>query len=283
MESGSKITISKAIFCSWINCNVELFNDAEHTAHLESHANDVIEEWNAPSRCLWEGCRSKATFKSSKAYRHHLTNIHTHPLVCDDTGCTYKKPFRNNGDLNRHKITAHSANKLFQCPYESCQADVRSFIRKDKLLQHIQEIQHENDAFCPRPHCTYIHRSRHTGFSDRKAISAHFSTYHSLLREGGYECSLGNCAETNYHSDWSIWGLKDHLQYQHKIPSYSAKEKWWVVSVLVQKMKRDKGKTILLAHLQALEQEIGCNIPWHDCQICEGKEIGTMNNGEMEH
>jgi hypothetical protein len=155
-------------------------------------------------------------------------------------------------------------------------------------LKHIREIQHENDAFCPKSHCEYANRSGHTGFSNRKAISAHFSRYHSLLSEGGYECGLGKCAESNCYSDWKdIWNpnqhLQDHLQHHHGIPDNVGTEIQYVLWELVIKVKYGKGKTFLLAHLQALEQETGCKIPWHDCQICEDKEIGTLDNGEMEY
>jgi hypothetical protein len=185
--------------CTWSGCGESVTSQAL-TDHLSTHALDVLKVLAYPSRCLWQGCKSKASFKTKTSYKDHLTNIHTHPLTCTEYRCSYKKPFRNDGDLGRHKNTVHSSQRKYECPYDSCNAEITNFARRDKWLKHIRETQHFQDAFCPFHHCQLEFGVDSKGFTSRQAISTHFSRYHAENRTACYDCGLGSCG-LNPHCD----------------------------------------------------------------------------------
>lgn len=251
----------KVVNCSWLGCEFQALPSEYLTTHLDVHASDALKLWRHPSRCLWQGCSSKAVLKTLKSYQQHLINIHTRPLVCDVSGCLYKKPFRDVADLSRHKVTIHFEDQQYACPYDDCEAEIRTFARKDKVLKHIREVQHINDAFCPFSHCERAQLRGTVPFQTRKEISGHFSESHQMLQDGGYECDLGSCSNTDAKGQWTVEGLQNHLSMCHGVyypwsPSY---------------IMKDAGQKIfLLEDLKEAQRKLPtCNFfSWHDCTIC---------------
>jgi hypothetical protein len=243
--------------CTWDRCGASLSSDAEFTAHLENHSRDALTDWIAGSKCTWRGCPSKAVFKTSKAYNHHLKNIHTQPLICPEPRCSYKKPFRNEDDLNRHKLTAHLKQHRFECPYESCESEPKTFARKDKWLQHIRETEHENDALCPYHHCRSTQSATSKQFVTRKEISKHFGGHstHAESRESGYQCGLGSCGNNLLPESWSRNGLRDHLGTHHGIKYFSA----------IWNLQDSGTRVFMVDHLRHENS-------WHDCTLCAPQE-----------
>ncbi|KAM3066627.1 hypothetical protein ACMFMF_010133 [Clarireedia jacksonii] len=231
-----------------------LQNNNKDRGHLGSH--ESMMPFNAPSRCTWEGCKTKTTFKTSKSYQHHLNNIHLKPLLCSVPRCSHKKPFRNRSDLQRHIDTIHSTNRPYVCPYPTCESETKRFARKDKWLQHIRETQHLNDAICPYHHCVSV-----AEFTSRKEISAHFSKYHSNYADDGYlasySCSLGACAEM-IDEHWSKILLINHLVNCHGIPSLG----YWVAEV-----NGGGNKTVY---------SVSEKIQWHACTVCDPQNSASL-------
>jgi hypothetical protein len=208
--------------CTWDGCELSFPSPEDLANHLTEHSQAVLARWVQHSGCIWQGCRSKAIFKSAGAYEHHLRNIHSYPLVCNAPRCPHKKPFRNHADLDRHNRTAHLKEQKYECPYDSCEAETRTFARKDKWLKHIRETQHQNDAICPLFHCSLKQRKTPKEFATRKEIIEHFNSYHSADPENRYECALGSCGDNLKPDFWTIGGLRDHIQDDHQFSSYSS-------------------------------------------------------------
>lgn len=236
----------------------------ELAAHLEIHASHASALWKPSSTCTWQGCSSKAVFKTPGSYSIHLKNLHTHPLVCTTPGCSYKKPFRNEQDRERHNVTAHLKALKFICPYDSCEAEVRSFARKDKWLKHIRETEHQNDAFCPFSHCAALQQdATKGGFTTRTEISKHFSVYHTGNREDGYQCALESCGKYSSPHCWNRAGLAKHLESHHGIGnSYQ----------VISNCDENGSKIISIEHFTSSHRVF----PWrsyytgplYDCTIC---------------
>lgn len=182
--------------CTWDGCQQRLPGDKELRDHLSAHSVDALAHWACGSTCTWQGCKSKAKFKTTHQFNTHLENIHAKPLLCTRSRCTYKRPFRNKYELERHNSSKHSAGRPWECPYDYCPSETRAFARKDKWLKHIREVQHENDAFCPYQHCYPSTTRPGKGFEDRKKIATHFNRWHSLRVADGYGCALGSCGNT---------------------------------------------------------------------------------------
>lgn len=256
----------KVVNCSWLGCEFQEQSDEHLTAHLDLHASNALKLWRHLARCSWSGCSSKATFKNVKSYQQHLTNIHTRPLVCDVSACLHKKPFRNVADLSRHKITIHSESQPYACPYDDCEAEIRTFARKDKLLKHIREVQHNNDAFCPFPHCSESQLSDPVAFQTREEIITHFSRNHEALRGNAYECRLGSCSSTDAKGQWVFSGLWPHLQECHGLT-------WSEACRSCNIMAKANQKFFILEHLEEAKRvgKYRYHNPdylWHDCTKC---------------
>lgn len=201
--------------CTWDQCP-QMCAESELKIHLRNHGNNALHQFQPPSTCIWPGCSSKAVFQSKTNYSHHLDNIHVEPLICTAPNCSYKKPFRNQDDLDRHSSTIHSDVKNYECPYPSCDSEIKKFARKGKWLKHIRETIHDNDAFCPYYHCT-LGEAKSWPFKNRKQISTHFDIIHARNSEEAYECALGTCAENPFPANWSRYGLEKHLRDDHSL------------------------------------------------------------------
>lgn len=206
--------------CTWDGCQPNINIDEELKAHLASHALNALARWTRGSKCRWLGCKSKAVFKLRSLFLEHLQNIHTNPLLCTKPRCSSKKPFKNKHELERHNSTSHSTERKWECPYDNCSSETRSFARKDKWMQHIRETQHENDAFCPFYHCSLILNQSLNGFESRQEIGKHFGSTHSGRPVDAYMCAVGSCENTRNSDRWSSEGLQKHLRLQHKIDMY---------------------------------------------------------------
>jgi hypothetical protein len=213
----TKLTSHKYLRCTWDGCEFSVSSLGDLTNHLTEHSKESWAKWTSHSKCVWQGCKSKAIFKTSKLYGEHLKHIHSHPLLCTSPRCSYKKPFRNQADLNRHNQTAHRKEKKWECPYDSCGAETRTFARKDKWLKHIRETQHENDAFCPFFHCSLQQQKTLKLFANRKEISMHFASQHAGDPDSRYECALGSCGGDLKPDFWTIEGLFTHASKEHDI------------------------------------------------------------------
>ncbi|KAE9373597.1 hypothetical protein N431DRAFT_374175 [Stipitochalara longipes BDJ] len=240
--------------CTWEGCQGPHVG-VELGAHLEDHAHDALARWNRQSKCTWQGCKSKAVFKRSRQLKKHLHNIHTKPLLCTEPHCTHKKPFRNKHDLERHNSTRHSIERPWECPYDSCSSEIRTFARKDKWLKHIQETPHENDAFCPFHHCRLLQSQPGKIFGDRKEIGKHFrEAEHAGRNTDGYTCGLGSCGIAEKQDRWILFGLWTHLLNMHKVVIYFSES---------QKILRGSNRTFRLQHVPADYLD-----KWIDCEDC---------------
>jgi hypothetical protein len=243
--------------CTWVGCQQTADKHDELKAHLESHSFEARALWTPGSKCTWQGCKSKAVFKSISQMKQHLTNIHSDPLMCTQSRCPYRKPFKNRHDLERHTSTKHSAERKWECPYESCQSEIRFFARKDKWLKHIREVQHENDAFCPFYHCSLMAAQSGQGFESRKEIGKHFSDKHAGKDDDAFSCALGSCGKTPAHDRWNFETLRRHLVDAHKTG--------WIFFSL-ESILQATGGIFRLQHLS--QYQFHKDVGWVDCKIC---------------
>lgn len=265
--------------CTWEGCNVSLTSIEGLTTHLDRHANEASEQWTRLSRCTWPGCRSKVTFKAAGAYKKHLSNIHTRPIICTEVRCSNLKPFRNRGDLQRHRKTIHLRLE-YPCPYGNCPSETQIFIRKDKLLKHIRETVHENDAYCFSYHCQAERLKCALPFTTRKEISAHFGNHHETNPEEAFRCALGSCRNNPSHDFWNERRLERHLIDCHGISRLN-----W----LGENCKDAGSRAFDVEHFthQAPDKSyLNYTNPWHDCTICAPRaqahdgENSTVQDGE---
>jgi len=287
MEEPLPIKLSKhvekapttVLLCTWKGCESVLDLTESLTTHLDNHAREASKQWSRMSRCTWSGCHSKAIFKTFGPYKTHLSNIHTHPIVCTDTRCSNLKPFRSVADLQRHRETIHLELR-YQCPYDNCPTETQTFIRKDKLLKHIRETVHENDAYCSVYHCQTEQLHSASPFTTRKEISAHFGDYHELNPEEVFRCALGSCRNNPTHDFWNGWRLESHLKDCHGISSpyglnYNCKDAGSRAFDVEHFTSQDPNKSY--------RSYTG---PWHDCTICAPQaqahdgEFPTAQDGE---
>jgi hypothetical protein len=268
----TKATSRISLGCTWDGCEFSFPSPEDLTNHLIEHSQAVLARWIQPSGCIWQGCRSKAIFKTTLAYEHHLRNIHSHPLVCNAPRCPHKKPFRNHADLDRHNRTAHLKEHRWECPYDSCEAETRTFARKDKWLKHIRETQHQNDAFCPLFHCSLKHRNAMEEFADRKEISNHFASNHSGDPENRYECEFGACSGDHKPDFWSIKGLSSHVRNDHGGNFGS----FFLLVIL------EEEHVFGNQHIRLARERLLCNIEYlHNCEVC-GPQNQPANEADAQ-
>jgi len=247
-------TITSPSPCSWIACPTRSAerNEAETTAHLEAHWKETRRQWLGPRGCNWPDCPSRATFKSPSSLKSHIFNIHISPLVCTYPQCTYPNPFGKECDLRRHIETVHEASCSHMCPVESCEANVKGFARKDKLLNHVRE-QHDN-LRCPYNHCyaTVLEADQ----------DAHLQQFH-----GSFECALGAC-EKEPASCFLEVGLRRHVRSHHNLTVDPAGR-------LIREVREIEDKTARSIHIVRLRK-------WKDCPACSEAQsaLGLVQNNE---
>jgi hypothetical protein len=234
-------------------------NDAELERHLESHAEDVIQNRVSDGGWTWSGCHSKAKFKLS-ALKLHLQNVHVRPLICVQPGCSFKRPFRNISDLQRHVRTKHSQTGVFRCPYKECRASTRTFKRKDKWLEHVEDAQHQLDIFCPVQHCWYEARGG-SGLQNPKEVVKHMFSEHGGTSDKvrDFSCAIGGC-EVGDPPFLTKDQLMSHLRFHHYFGNA-------MEQLLIDAVETTVGHQLQLAHLV----DLGLSPPatWSkSCTVC---------------
>jgi len=237
--------------CQWRDCSskIRFSSHEEVTLHQRMHGKEVLGNWTTNGRCTWNGCVSKAKFGTRKSLQTHLENIHINPLTCTVPACSHKRPFRNNFDLERHKKTAHTKTRNFECPFPNCDAKPKAFMRRDKWLNHFREIHGEEEAgnlACPLPHCL---NPVEESSNPRERFPEHIKKEH-----GNYECGLGSCRQ-KLSSYFSEQVLQEHLQRHHGMRRSA------VVDVQ-SAVKRDRERTIRAVHVP---KDVYCG----KCTVCE--------------
>ncbi|PMD31388.1 hypothetical protein L207DRAFT_195416 [Hyaloscypha variabilis F] len=210
--------------CTWKDCpsTFPFLSDADLEHHLEGHAQDVVRRWSGATECPWSGCPSRERFKLLSPLKIHLQNVHVNPLLCVRQNCSFKRPFRNHRDLQRHIETKHAQTGDFRCPYKECETSIVTFRRKDKWLKHVQDVQHQLDNFCPVQHCEKEARRKHfAGFENQKGVMNHMFNEHTGTRLDArdFSCALGSCK----YGD-PPYLTKDQLA-RHLVEDHSLKEK----------------------------------------------------------
>ncbi|KAF8863229.1 hypothetical protein BDZ45DRAFT_137464 [Acephala macrosclerotiorum] len=119
-------------------------SDAKHDKQSRWNEADLEANFRA-SQCLLDGCRKGYIFKTLQSYRSHLKNVHGKGISCRVLGCRHTKPFASKNDEDRHYRAKHDTNakKTFKCERSGCAARVRSWKRKDKLLEHDRKYHME--------------------------------------------------------------------------------------------------------------------------------------------
>jgi len=265
-QSSTRVTPPR--ICTWDECEQQ-FPEEEFQPHLKIHSRDALSRWSCPSKCTWQGCKSKSRFKTIHQFRIHLDNIHTNLLVCTTSHCPHKKPFRNKHDLERHNSTKHSNQRPWECPYDSCPSEIRTFARKDKWLQHIQEKQHENDAFCPFYHCRLLQVQSSKLFKTRKEIKEHFKV-HAGGDIAAYACALGSCSTATSQDRWTVLGLFKHLGRMHKIAMFPYE---------LRGILQGSNRVLQIQHVPAEPL-----VSWIDCEVCASqREAQRLLSATTEH
>lgn len=170
-----------------------------------------LQAWSIGSRCTWPECTSRAVFKTFASFNMHLTNVHTHPLLCSIANCQHQTPFGRLSDLRRHQQSAHTAERKFVCSVITCNAAIKEFSRKDHLVKHRRE-RHVN-YFCPINHCA---RSTKSSFDKSHDVLEHITAEH-----GSYECALKACSQAP-SSQFDSLALLNHLRNHHAMPDATA-------------------------------------------------------------
>ena len=243
------------------------------TSHLDNHSEKVTQQWVPNTLCLWEGCTSKAKFSTVTKFKTHLKNIHIQPLLCYIPRCSHKKPFRNEHDLERHVASIHHRDiRPYICPFPNCEAELKCFTRRDKLLAHIRDTEHSGDMFCPFPHCIERQPPRFSGFKTREDILTHFNMRHSAIlaqniHKSGmpHRCLLGLCSLSLTHERWGEYDLDDHLETCHGLSPASSSVASW-------RAENEGGIYVLKPELlQKLSRHVGI-MEWKECTTCLKKQ-----------
>lgn len=234
------------LHCNWPQCSTEgPFNAAEYRLHTKCHTRDAHATWSPGMRCTWYGCSSKAQHKTWKQFDVHLNNIHVNPLICTVSGCGYKKPFRANSELQRHIETTHTEKK-FECPFQNCEQELKSFPRKDKWMKHIRD-RHDFDP-CPFAHC--LNWAGFVAPENCESAARHISKAH-----GDFECSIKSCKGSL--SQFTESALLEHLQLAHGID-------WKAVLVARDTVKAGQDHTLIDDHVSSTFNVCDCTSCWRE-------------------
>ncbi|KAN0121981.1 hypothetical protein V8E51_000307 [Hyaloscypha variabilis] len=210
-----------ATCCTWKDCpsTFPFPCDADLERHLEGHAQDVVQRWSGATDCPWSGCPSRERFKLLSPLKIHLQNVHVNPLLCVRPNCSFKRPFRNHRDLQRHVETKHAQTGDFRCPYKECATSIVTYRRKDKWLKHVQDAQHQLDNFCPVQHCEKEARNTSlSGFENQRGVMNHMFNVHTGTRLDvrDFSCALLGCE----HGDppyLTKYQMARHLREDHYV------------------------------------------------------------------
>ena len=181
--------------------------------------------------------------KTPKQLEQHLENIHRNPLVCSTLGCSHRKPFGKQSDLNRHIRSVHLATYDHDCPYEDCS---QAFKRQDKLKKHLRECH-------PQVRCLLHHCSATIPDIQREVYQAE--------AHGTYECALGLCKD-NPSSRFSWVAFRRHLRLHHKMSLRLADATWMQMSEFGE-------KTFTVQYIRNWQARYPKSLSsWSECSVC---------------
>lgn len=210
----------------------------------EQLAESPLQPLSSGRKCAWEGCRSKAVFKSHYSLNQHVLNAHRQPLVCRVADCSHKTPFSRKSYLRRHEQVVHGSAREFICSVASCDARIKEFTRKDHLTKHMRDL-HDN-YFCNLNHCA--HQARRP-FAKAEDLAKHLDEEHS-----DFECALKGCA-AGLTSKFTRAMLKRHLRNHHDLFSVAASD-------TVNRVLNEATKTVTAEHLQR-------RVSSKECKMCQ--------------
>lgn len=177
------------ISCDWPGCNYLAKNKRQHENHTRKHTGD------RPFSCDFPGCNSK--FRTNDSLRHHKkSHSEYRPFKCYWPGC--EANFKTNRGLTIHRAL-HTGEKLFKCdwpecdyaserkyhvdlhiyekhthikPYQCSWSDCdASFLRNDKLQNHLKIHRQEKPFKCIHPSC-----DKH--FVEKGNMMKHYNNVH---------------------------------------------------------------------------------------------------------
>lgn len=177
------------ISCDWPGCNYLAKNKRQHENHTRKHTGD------RPFSCDFPGCNSK--FRTNDSLRHHKkSHSEYRPFKCYWPGC--EANFKTNRGLTIHRAL-HTGEKLFKCdwpecdyaserkyhvdlhiyekhthvkPYQCSWSDCdASFLRNDKLQNHLKIHRQEKPFKCIHPLC-----EKH--FVEKGNMMKHYNNVH---------------------------------------------------------------------------------------------------------
>lgn len=177
------------IACDWPGCNYNAKNKRQHENHIRKHTGD------RPFACDYPGCDSK--FRTNDSLRHHKkSHSEYRPFKCDWPGCDAN--FKTNRGLTIHRAL-HTGEKLFKCDWPDCDfaserkyhVDLHvyerhthvkpyqcswagceaSFLRNDKLQNHLKIHRQEKPFKCIHPAC-----DKH--FVEKGNMMKHYNNVH---------------------------------------------------------------------------------------------------------
>lgn len=143
-------------------------------------------------------------------------------------------------------------------------------MRKDKLIKHIRETQHQDDAYCPFPHCNAEQKFKEIVFKSRKEIVQHYIRFHTGNATEAFECRLGSCKESG-DDKWSSDGFITHLCSVHGLEEGYT---WGSAYHLRTLMDIDKAKVLTeefrFVLLSKIPEQYGdaWEAHYHDCDTC---------------
>lgn len=239
---------TERVLCHYVGCTSTPFRTTcDLKVHLKSHLHETLNQWSdgPKQHCNWPNCTSKAMFKSKKALQTHLENIHIDPLLCPETNCTYRGPFRSNYDLQRHIRSIHHGEKevQFQCPFPECGDFPKTFIRRDKWLNHLRSGH--DDSACPLNHCEAW------AAGTQSKLVEHIKNSH-----GNFECGLGSCM-SQPASRFAKFELMRHLEFHHGIQHGD-------INTAQNAAIHARDRTVRLENLPKM-------MSWKDCWLCSAR------------
>ncbi|PVH73645.1 hypothetical protein DL98DRAFT_519792 [Cadophora sp. DSE1049] len=130
---------------------------------------------------------------------------------------------------------------------------------------------HDNDAYCPFPHCGAFQAAssnpstrRHNPFTTRHEIAGHMAEIHEADPEQGLQCTLRSCGSSTIQDVWSGRGLRIHLLECHDVQGLAGYD-------ILENLENAGSRVLSVNHFthpnpeQSRRNYTG---PWRDCTTC---------------